>query len=430
MKNSIEAGTSKKSFNGALITLIVAACILVGEFVYTLSERISSSDYVNQSVHLPQAAIPHDKPASKPGAVWSSVTIKSGDTLGSILKRADLNPNIANLLMKDKANSQYLTHLQIGEPIHLLIRQSRLEKMMLPILKTQDLELSWETDHYVGKIHQRAVETQDHYLTATIKNNLYSTAKRLNIPFNLINQMIDIFGWEVDFKKDIRDGDRFTMIYKARYAGNSLIGTGEIVAVSLTNHGKTHEAIRYPIGKGQYDYFTPAGESLKKAFDRYPIKFHHISSIFTLSRNHPILHRLRAHKGVDLAAPMGTPVRVTANGRIIEMHYENGYGNMIKIEHDKAYTTIYAHLLKFQKGLSRGDRVQRGQVIGYVGQSGLATGPHLHYEFHINHVPRNPTTAYLPKTAAIASNMRQSFKTHTRQLLAHLNLYESAHEVT
>lgn len=166
--------------------------------------------------------------------------------------------------------------------------------------------------------------------------------------------------------------------------------------------------------------------SLKKAFTRYPVKFSHISSTFSLSRMHPVLKRKRPHKGVDLAAPIGTPIYAVGDGRIVSIGRHNGYGNMIKIAHNKTYRTVYAHMLKFQRGLSNGSRVKRGQIIGYVGQTGLATGPHCHFEFHINSHPKNPTTVDLPRAAPIPTNELAAFQSQTGTLLAQMKLYEEA----
>ena len=224
----------------------------------------------------------------------------------------------------------------------------------------------------------------------------------------------------------MRAGDQFSIVYKAYYIDDKLVNTGEIYAVTYTNRGKTHEAIRHVDASGDYDYYTPQGASLKKAFSRYPIKFSHISSSYNLSRYHPILHYRRPHNGVDLAAAIGTPVHATGDGRIAIIDRHNGYGNMVKVAHNQGYSSIYAHLLRFQKGLARGDHVKRGQVIGYVGQTGLADGPHCHYEFHVNQQPKNPTTIELPHASPVSSREMASFKAQAHTLLAQLKLYEEA----
>jgi murein DD-endopeptidase MepM/ murein hydrolase activator NlpD len=291
----------------------------------------------------------------------------------------------------------------------------------------QSLTIYHEGKGYKTKIESQKVTTHDHYITATVNGSLYNTAKHSNIPYKLIRQMTEILGREIDFSKAIRSGDQFSIIYDAYYIEDKLVGMGDIAAVSYTNKGKTYQAIRHNKANGEHDYFTPKGQSMKKAFSRYPIRFSHISSTFSMSRYHPILHYHRAHKGIDLAAPIGTPIQAIGDGVIVTIDRHNGYGNMIKIKHDKTYSTVYAHMLKFQKGLYKGSKVKRGQVIGYVGQTGLASGPHCHYELHVHNQPRNPTTINLPTAAPVPAREMASFKAKSGVLLARLKLFEEAH---
>jgi murein DD-endopeptidase MepM/ murein hydrolase activator NlpD len=237
--------------------------------------------------------------------------------------------------------------------------------------------------------------------------------------------MTSIFNREIDFSTGIRAGDQFTILYKADYIQNELVNTGEILAVSYTNRGHTFQAIRHEV-QGDTDYFTPEGKSLKQAFSRYPVQFSHISSMFSLSRMHPVLRYRRPHQGVDLAAPIGTPIHATGDGRIDTIEHQSTYGNVIKISHQNAYTSVYAHMHHFQKGLSRGSRVKRGQVIGYVGLSGLADCPHCHYEFHVNDLPINPSTVVLPHAASIPHHQLKTFQRVAQTLLSQLKLFETA----
>jgi murein DD-endopeptidase MepM/ murein hydrolase activator NlpD len=299
--------------------------------------------------------------------------------------------------------------------------------MIFPVNAMQFLVVTRNGKAYTTNIKSRKTNSQNDYVTATVRGSLYGTAKRLNIPYKLIHQMTDIFHSEIDFIRDVRAGDQFTLLYEADYIDDKLVNTGNILALSYTNRGVKHEAIRHVTADGQADYYTPAGQSLKKAFTRYPVKFSHISSTYSLSRYHPILHYSRPHKGVDLAASLGTPVHATGDGRIELIERSGAYGNMIKIKHSKQFSSLYAHLLKFQKGLSRGDRVKRDQVIGYVGQTGLADGPHCHYEFHVNQQARNPSTVKLPHSLPIDHREMAAFKAKVGALLAQLRLFEAAH---
>jgi murein DD-endopeptidase MepM/ murein hydrolase activator NlpD len=298
--------------------------------------------------------------------------------------------------------------------------------MILPLSNIEYLVINKNGDNYHSKINKRKMNSHIHYLTAVVYGSLYTTAKRNNIPVSLIQQMNEIFNSQINFARDGRQGDYFTIMYNAYYIDDKLVTTGDIQAVSYNNHGKLYQAVRYENKSGDAQYYTPQGLSLKKAFSRYPIRFSHISSSFSLSRYHPLLRYSRPHRGVDLAASIGTPIHATGNGVISMIGRQNGYGNMIKIKHDNTYETLYGHMLKFQKGISRGSHVKRGDVIGYVGQSGLASGPHCHYEVHVRNQARNPTTVDLPRDSSVSRKETARFKQTTNPLLAHLKLFEAS----
>lgn len=417
-------GTNTKKPSKILITTALIFSLLLPYYLVNKFSGKNNTNHIDRSLSLPSQSVKH---ISTDNSEWTSITTRERDTLSSILKRAEISPESIKKIINDKHHIQEIAYIKPNQQVQLLINNTELERLIIPISPTKSLEYFKEDNKFNSRINNRKIETHEHYLTATVKNSLYSTAKEQKIPYNLISQMTDIFDWEIDFTKDIRDGDRFTIIYKAQYVENQLIGAGEIIAVTLTNRGVVHKAIRHISPSGQQSFYTPDGRSLKKAFNRYPLRYSHISSMFSFSRNHPILHKHRPHKGVDLAAPIGTPIHATGDGKIESITHQDGYGNMIKISHNKNYTTVYAHMLKFQKGLARGDRVKRDQVIGYVGQSGLATGPHLHYEFHLNHTPKNPITVDLPRSESIQNSELAEFKMLSTTILSHLNLYEEAH---
>jgi murein DD-endopeptidase MepM/ murein hydrolase activator NlpD len=296
--------------------------------------------------------------------------------------------------------------------------------MIFPFSTTQNIIIYRNGTRYHSKSNLRKMVEHDRIITAMVQNSLYNTAKRNAIPMKLISQMTKVLNWQVNFAKEVRTGNQFTIIYKEFYIKDKLVAIGDILAVSYRTNKRTAQAIRYTNHAGATDYYTPLGTNFKKAFDRYPMHFSHISSTFSLSRYHPILHYKRAHQGVDLAARIGTPIHATGDGRIAIIGRQGGYGNMIKIQHNRTFSTLYGHMLKFQKGLSRGSMVRRGQVIGYVGQSGLASGPHCHYEVHMNHQPKNPTTVQLPSSIPLTSRELAIFKAHVHALLAKMQLFE------
>lgn len=426
--NQLESKQKKPPRLLALFALIFAIAL-----PFILSQSLRHKDVkliAKQPLNLPkfEKEIVVEKPEVQESE-WIILTTKEGDSLASIFSQYKLSAKTLQKVLSGSTEESYLTQLRPNQSIQLLIKEKTLEKLIIPITTNQFLVVYKEGDSYRSKINSRKMNSHNHYLSATVHGSLYSTAKKMGIPYKLIRQMTEIFSWEIDFSKDIRDGDRFTIIYKAYYLEDKPVGTGDIVAVTLHNRGRNFQAIQHKGDDGKRRYFTPEGRSLVKAFDRYPLKFSHISSTFNLNRIHPILKKKRPHKGVDLAAVLGTPIRATGDGKIAILQHHNGYGNVIKIKHNKNYSTIYAHMLRFQKGLRKGSYVKRGQVIGYVGQTGLATGPHCHYEFHINRQPKNPTTIALPRAPSISKTELSVFKAKTSTLLAQLQLFEDAKKI-
>jgi len=432
--------TGKPSKLSMLVALVIAFSLpylLVKNFSHQKKE-----DYTQQLITLPaveqtQQSTPvqpvvsqnSDKSLEKSTAAeneWHIVNPRSGDSMATIFKRLGLSASNLHAVLEKNPHSKVLTQIKPKQQLQFLIRKNQLEKLIIPMDNIRTLIVSREGSGYKTQISSKKIVVQDHYLTATVKGSLYSTAQRLQIPYKLVRQMTSVLNKEIDFSRSIRTGDQFSIMYEAHYVEDKMVGTGDILAVSYTNRGNVYQAIRHINARGERNYYTPNGTSLKKAFTRYPIKFSHISSTFVASRYHPVLHYKRAHKGIDLAASIGTPIHATGDGVITNIGRHNGYGNMVKIKHDKQYSSVYAHMLRFQKGLSKGSKVKRGQVIGYVGQTGLATGPHCHYELHVNNQPRNPTTVALPTAAPISAKEMLAFKANAGTRLARLKLYEEA----
>ncbi|MFY7698530.1 MAG: peptidoglycan DD-metalloendopeptidase family protein [Legionella sp.] len=364
---------------------------------------------------------------TKPNNGWVTISTKRGDTLGAIFHRAGLSHKTLQAVLNKNPYAKALTRIQPNQQLQLMIRNKILEKLIMPFSSTQLLHVEYKGNSYLTRLVFRPMDIQNQFATTTIHGSLYGSAARAGIPQKIVQQMTEIFNWEIDFSQGAHNGDRFSVLYKGYFINKKLVNTGEIIAVSYTSLGKVHQAVRHTHANGDFDYYTPQGNSLKKAFARYPIKFSHISSTFSLSRLHPILHYRRPHKGVDLAAPIGTPVRATADGRIESIGRRSDYGNMIKISHFNNYSSIYGHMLKFQKGLSRGTHVKRGEIIGYVGQTGLASGPHCHYEFHIGKQPKNPTTVDLPRSASISMREMKSFRAKAAALFNQMKFHEQGH---
>ena len=244
-----------------------------------------------------------------------------------------------------------------------------------------------------------------------IERSLFDDGQAAGLSDRLIGELGDIFGWDIDFVVDLQRGDRFTVLYEEKYWRGQKIADGDILAAEFVNQGRRYRAIAHRIADGRLEYYTPDGLALRRTFLRTPVRFSRVSSTFSGARYHPILKTWRAHNGVDYDAPLGTPVRATASGRIAAMGWNGGYGNIVAIRHAGPYSTVYAHLARHRHGLRAGQAVEQGEIIGYVGQTGLATAPHLHYEIQVNGVQRDPLTFKLPASAreAVPAEGRRFF---------------------
>jgi murein DD-endopeptidase MepM/ murein hydrolase activator NlpD len=254
-----------------------------------------------------------------------------------------------------------------------------------------------------------------------VTSSLEEAAKKAGMPEVLVEQLTQIFAWDIDFATNLHEGDRFTVVYER----GGYNGADDIVAAEFVNRGKTFRAVRYIDKEGFANYYTPEGNPLQKAFLSTPVDFARISSHFDMHRRHPVLNRIRAHKGVDYAARTGTPVKATGTGEIAFLGRKGGYGQVLIIKHGDRYETVYAHLSRFRTGLQEGSMVRQGEVIGYVGQTGLATGPHLHYEFRIDGIHQNPLTAQISNSIPVKSIAMSDFKSQIQDPLAKLNMLKA-----
>jgi len=256
---------------------------------------------------------------------------------------------------------------------------------------------------------------------AVIRSSLFGAADSAGIPDSVAIQLADVFGGEIDFYRDLRKDDRFSVVYEMHYLNGRPVRAGRVIAAEFVNKGKAFRAVYYVGANGKGGYYAPDGESLRKAFLRAPLEFTRISSRFGM-RKHPFLHKWRKHKGVDYAAPLGTKVRATADGVVAFAGRKGGYGNVILLRNGGRYSTVFGHLRGFARGIHRGVRVEQGQIIGYVGQTGWATGPHLHYEFRIAGVARNPLAVALPAASPVSARELGAFRQYAEPFVAQLNL--------
>ena len=362
-------------------------------------------------------------------ALLETILVSHGDTLSGILDRFNVHSALGDLLGMKKQVAPLL-NLKPGNPIHLKIKSGELSSLVYELSHTEHLEVIREDGRYAVTTRTLPVEKREAYAFGTVRNSFYRAALKAGLSDKTIIEIANILGWDIDFVLDVRSGDRFSVIYEAEYLDGDKLRDCKVQAVEFLNNGKVHRAILYTGTGGKSDYFTPDGRSTRKPFLRNPIEYARVSSHFNPRRLHPVFKVVRPHRGVDYAAPTGTPVRASGDGRITFRGRKPGYGNVVIIQHSQAYSTLYAHLSKFAGGLRRNPQVKQKQVIGYVGSTGYATGPHLHYEFRVNDVHKNPLTVKLPSSKPLPKSKMANFKKAISQALAKLDTLNKAYAST
>ena len=357
-------------------------------------------------------------------ANWETVKVKPGDSLSALFDRAKINPGQLIEFMALKNAVKHLLKIHPGEVIKLNSDdQGILTGLHYDITFSQSLLVERIDGELQSTTIEHNIDARARHATGVINDSLFMSAQKAGLNDNMTMELAAIFGWDIDFVLDIRKGDSFTVVYEEIFKNGSKVKNGNILTAEFINKGKSYRAVRYEDPKThKTGYYTEDGKNMRKAFLRSPVKFSHISSKFTTKRYHPVLHKFRSHKGVDYAARRGTPVRSSGEGKIIYRGKKGGYGNVVIVKHGSRYSTLYAHLTKFNRKARRGRRVKQGQVIGYVGSTGLATGAHLHYEFRVNGVHRNPLTVRFPSAKSISKQHLVSFKEDTAHLFAQLDV--------
>ena len=334
-----------------------------------------------------------------------SVVVKKGDNLAIIFQRNGLSPQQTYRVSKAGEPAKKLLKIMPGDVLELQIdSQGHLTSLQYPFSSTGKLVVNKSEDNtFISKIETLEVDTLLNYTQGDVTNSFWNAGLKANLTNNQIMQVASIFGWDIDFALGLRTGDSFYVMFEERYINGEFIENGDIVAAQFVNQGEAYTAIRYNDG----NFYTPEGRSMRKSFLRAPVNFRYISSSFKKRRFHPVQKRWKAHRGVDYAADRGTPVMAAGDGKVIKAAYDKYNGHHVFIQHGEKYVTKYLHFTK--RKVKKGQTVKQGQMIGTVGSTGLASGPHLHYEFLVNGVHRNPRTVNLPKAQPIAKKERAKF---------------------
>lgn len=368
-------------------------------------------------------AIPeHAAPAVE--AYWMDLKIKSGDTIGGLFARHGLSDADWREIMRLGGDTGSLAQIRAGESLQVKQdKNGQLLELRRQINEERSLHVTRQAGVFRARTVTAEIERRTTYRVGVIDEStgsLFLAGQEAGMSDRVIMQLFDVFRWDIDFAQDIQPGDRFSVVYEEVYRNGEKLRDGDILAAEFINRSKPLRAVAFTDNAGRSDYYTPKGDPMHKAFIRTPVAFSRISSRFGF-RRHPVLNRIRSHKGVDYAASQGTPVKATGDGKIIHRGRRGGYGNAVLIQHANGIVTLYGHLSRFASGQSLGSRVKQGQLIGYVGSTGLATGPHLHYEFHVNGVHQNPLSVKLPNAEPLNPNSLVAFRNKAMPLIAQLD---------
>src|SRR5215472_72488 len=349
------------------------------------------------------------------------VIVSRNDTLDRIFRRLQLNVADLATLRALPGLKAHLDSLRPGELLHFTHKDGELFGLQRRLNDAQTLQVTRAGEGLKADVLDNPLETRTRTVGGRIYSSLFEAVEQAGAHDQTAVALADIFGWDIDFALDVRPGDSFVVTYQEIWRDGHYLKDGPVLAASFVNQGREYRAVRYTDPSGATSYYAPDGRSMRKEFLRAPLEFSRVSSGFNTARMHPILNRIRAHKGVDYAAPVGTPVRAAGDGVIRFAGVMGGYGNLVEIQHTHSITTVYGHLSRFARGMRPGTHVSQGTVIAYVGMTGLATGPHLHYEYRVNGVFKNPQTVSLPAAAPIDARWRADFLSHSAPLLATLD---------
>ena len=381
---------------------------------------------IAQQTVIEQLLPPVGKMDEIPGDTFvREATIQRGDTVASLLARLGIEDDEAfRFLRAERATQAIFQQLRPGKPVTAVVSASgELLSLTYPLNSQNRALIVERKDGSLQATEQTLrLEPLVQMKSGEIRYSLFGATDAAGLPDSVATQLADIFGGDIDFHRDLRRGDRFSVVFETFAHFGKSVNSGRILAAEFVNQGKSYRAVWFADADGKGNYFTPEGKNIRKTFLRSPLEFSRITSGFSLARFHPILQQWRAHKGIDYGAPVGTRIKSTADGVVEFVGNQGGYGRVVILHHQGSYTTLYGHLSAFAAGLKKGSRIAQGDIIGYVGSSGWATGPHLHYEFRSNGIYQNPLTIALPGAPPLSPQQLGQFRAQIQSLLARLDL--------
>ncbi|MEX5686456.1 peptidoglycan DD-metalloendopeptidase family protein [Pseudomonas silesiensis] len=350
------------------------------------------------------------------------VVVAKGDTLSTLFEKVGLPAASVHEVLASGKQAKLFSQLKRGQKLEFELNpQGQLINLHSKVSDLETISLTRNDKGYAFNRITAQPTVRSAYVHGVINSSLSQSAARAGLSHRMTMDMASVFGYDVDFAQDIRPGDQFDVIYEQKVVNGKAVGTGPILSARFINRGKTYTAVRYTNKQGNSSYYTADGNSMRKAFIRTPVDFARISSKFSMGRKHPILNKIRAHKGVDYAAPRGTPIKAAGDGKVLLAGRRGGYGNTVIIQHGNTYRTLYGHMQGFAKGVKTGGSVKQGQVIGYIGTTGLSTGPHLHYEFQVNGVHVDPLGQKVAMADPISKAERARFLAQSKPLMARMD---------
>ncbi len=415
----------------ALLLTALAGIVVPG---WANAMRQEPPPYTTMALELPplppgaeaDAAIAIQSLGAEAGRDWRTVMVRSGQSLSDIFREQGFDPRDLQRALDSQDDASALRRIRPGQEFAFANGPAgTLAAMRFERDDATRVVLEFTPTQVHESTEERALERRVRVAHGVVTRSLFYAGEEAGLSDTMVLKLANAFGYDIDFAQDLREGDRFSVIYDDVYREGEHLRDGEIIAATFINQGKRYTAVRYTNASGETLFYTEDGRPLRKSFLRTPVEFTRISSVFSTGRKHPILGYMRAHKGVDYAAPTGTPIRAAGDGKIVFRGWKSGYGNFIMIQHNARITTAYGHMSRFAK-VKVGQHVQQGQTIGYVGMTGLATGPHLHYEFRVGGQHRNPLTVTLPPAQPLPAAELARFNATSTPLLARLKMIDGA----